>query len=395
MVWAAGGAAHAQEASGVWIDASASHARPPAGAVEADPASYGLLGVRGAFEPAPGVSLSGGLHGGRAASTAGGTWFTGTATADVTRRLGPVSLGGAADAFGLSYTRPFRYSGYGVGVRPRVAAPVGPLVVSIVGDVRRGRWQSGAVTEADDLPGPNPPFGGVQEPATAEADGPLRVTGARIDAGTGIGPGWLRATGEMYDAVNGAVSGVYRGVGAELTMPLGPATASLAARWWQSPDTLDGVHRSETGFRAAVQLPLDRRLTAHAELARSVSDPWWGARGAVATSIGLSWRFGADDGSAARPVAAVVSPASDASRVRFFLRAPDAAEVAIAGSFSDWQPLPMRADGDGWTLELMLEPGLYHFAFVVDGEWHVPEGAPGVSEDGWGRRNASIVVEQE
>lgn len=62
---------------------------------------------------------------------------------------------------------------------------------------------------------------------------------------------------------------------------------------------------------------------------------------------------------------------------------PMATAVAIAGTFNDWRPevTPMVSLGDGrWIKELVLEPGVYEYRFVVDGDWmpdpHASETAP-------------------
>ena len=52
----------------------------------------------------------------------------------------------------------------------------------------------------------------------------------------------------------------------------------------------------------------------------------------------------------------------------------------------------MVPDGRDWVLEIPLAPGTYHFGFLVDGEWFVPETAPGQVSDDWGQMNATIVV---
>lgn len=49
-----------------------------------------------------------------------------------------------------------------------------------------------------------------------------------------------------------------------------------------------------------------------------------------------------------------------------------ASSVAIAGTFNDWRPeaTPMIAMGDGrWLKDLVLEPGMYEYLLVVDGQW--------------------------
>ena len=52
----------------------------------------------------------------------------------------------------------------------------------------------------------------------------------------------------------------------------------------------------------------------------------------------------------------------------------------------------MIQDGRDWVLEIPLLSGTYHFGFLVDGNWFVPEEAPGQVSDDWGQVNATIVV---
>ncbi|MGZ8937970.1 MAG: response regulator [Limisphaerales bacterium] len=59
-------------------------------------------------------------------------------------------------------------------------------------------------------------------------------------------------------------------------------------------------------------------------------------------------------------------------RIHFEFASPTAEQVAIAGSFNDWQPnaTPMIARGDGrWAKQLVLRPGVYEYRFLVDGRW--------------------------
>jgi hypothetical protein len=77
--------------------------------------------------------------------------------------------------------------------------------------------------------------------------------------------------------------------------------------------------------------------------------------------------------------------------VRFTLS--DARQVAIAGEWSDWQPVPLVPAGrDGWQLRLALAPGTYRFTLVVDGtRWLVPAGVVAVP-DGMGGEQGLLVV---
>ena len=59
-------------------------------------------------------------------------------------------------------------------------------------------------------------------------------------------------------------------------------------------------------------------------------------------------------------------------KTSFKLRAPEAAQVFVAGCFNDWNPTAsplMREEEGTWTCTLMLEPGEHEYRFIVDGVW--------------------------
>ena len=60
-------------------------------------------------------------------------------------------------------------------------------------------------------------------------------------------------------------------------------------------------------------------------------------------------------------------------KVMFSLAAPQASRVALWGSFNNWTKnigLMRQDDNGAWKTELQLEPGIYDYRFLVDGEWH-------------------------
>ena len=82
--------------------------------------------------------------------------------------------------------------------------------------------------------------------------------------------------------------------------------------------------------------------------------------------------------------------------VQFLLEAPQARSVAIAGDFNDWQPEVHLEDPDGdgvWTGRIPMRPGVHHYMFVIDGsEWQTDPRAERYTDDGFGNRNAVLVV---
>ena len=63
---------------------------------------------------------------------------------------------------------------------------------------------------------------------------------------------------------------------------------------------------------------------------------------------------------------------SGTSAQTFAFRAPAARSVQLVGDFTHWQkkPVSLRKDDRGvWTAIINLTPGIYHYRFLVDGEW--------------------------
>ena len=89
----------------------------------------------------------------------------------------------------------------------------------------------------------------------------------------------------------------------------------------------------------------------------------------------------------------MLSQDDDRHRVEFRLPSNGASTVAVLGDFSQWDTVEMTVDDEGWWVELVIPTGTYHFGFMVDGEWFIPDNAPDTVPDEWGRRNATLVLE--
>lgn len=83
--------------------------------------------------------------------------------------------------------------------------------------------------------------------------------------------------------------------------------------------------------------------------------------------------------------------------VSFSLSAPHAVSVAVVGEFNGWNPHRtemVRASHAGlWQARLRLPPGVYQYAFVVDGTtWMKDPRSPTVG-DGFGGENSVLLVD--
>jgi 1,4-alpha-glucan branching enzyme len=57
----------------------------------------------------------------------------------------------------------------------------------------------------------------------------------------------------------------------------------------------------------------------------------------------------------------------------FTLNAPGAVSVQLMGDFTQWQnrPISMKKGAQGvWRATVELAPGMHHYRFFADGEWH-------------------------
>jgi hypothetical protein len=98
-----------------------------------------------------------------------------------------------------------------------------------------------------------------------------------------------------------------------------------------------------------------------------------------------------------RPVA-LLRPHATPEGWLFRYRAPEADSVHLIGTFCGWDAqthgLKPGPEPDWWEIVIPLEPGVYEYAFLVNGrEWVIPPHAPMYVDDGFGQRNGVLVIE--
>ena len=149
------------------------------------------------------------------------------------------------------------------------------------------------------------------------------------------------------------------------------------------PAALEAGVMTAVRHRAAAP-SLWRRLTAPREVRLRVR-PWTLAP-ALAAAAALALLL-----SPPRP-----EPKATTVTVRFVLFAPQAQQVALAGTFNQWDPAatPLVSTGASgiWTATLTLPAGEHQYAFVVDGARWVPDPAAPAVDDGFGRRNSVLTL---
>ncbi len=91
---------------------------------------------------------------------------------------------------------------------------------------------------------------------------------------------------------------------------------------------------------------------------------------------------------------AILAPADAVRPVRFSLRAPASARVALIGDFNDWDArrTALRSAAGEWAVTLPLHPGRYRYSFVVDGSRWVADPRTAATDDDFGTPTSEITV---
>lgn len=86
---------------------------------------------------------------------------------------------------------------------------------------------------------------------------------------------------------------------------------------------------------------------------------------------------------------------TEKNKITFALHAPEAEEVRLAGSFTNWDQaaLSLRRQKNGtWVKTVSLPPGAYEYRFVVDGQWRDDPNCPTRKLNSFGSQNCIRVV---
>jgi 1,4-alpha-glucan branching enzyme len=86
----------------------------------------------------------------------------------------------------------------------------------------------------------------------------------------------------------------------------------------------------------------------------------------------------------------------DKKPVIFKVHAPSAREVAVAGTFNDWDPSIrpiVRVNEGDWKIVFFLSPGTYEYRFVIDGLWMDDPSCSNRCRNRYGVENCIVEVE--
>jgi len=386
--------ASAQRTS-LWLEANGSHSRPPSG-TSLEAASYGLFGARLRLDNRR-SAFEFGATAGRGADYANGAWLSGRGAFETSRVRGRFDYGLHGDATGMRYLSPVRIgtdseyeqSMFTGTLRPQAGVSFGGFRFGFEGLFTGGRWASTTVVPVPDR-GPGLPLPGRDrlELQRTEHDGSVSVYGGSATLLRMLGRATVELRGSNLQATNQVAEGRYIGMDATVLLALGGLDVTAGGRYWRIPGD-----DAEAGGHLGAGFAIGERAYLQAIASHAISDPVYGTECGLGFSIGISVRAGG--GGTTQSSIATVGAVSGLGRiVRFVFENRSAKSVAVAGDFTKWEPRTMqRGAGDTWVVELVIEPGVHHFSFIVDGDnWMVPDDAPGLVDDGWGRRNATVIV---
>ena len=363
-------ALHPAGAFGQWgdlrIEVGGSRAFAPSG-TDVAAATYLTAGLQVDRWTRSGSGVFAAISGGMATGAIGGNWGSFVLGGEaVAGAGGPVEVSLSASTYGFTVGGPFVYEARTVVVRPEVRIPMGPVAIVLYGE--GGKGSSTVEFRREDQ---------------------VRVFSHALWHHGGGPELQLRIGRTLTSASYGVLKterGTYRRGELEVRAGTDRSLVAAALRVWDTP-----LGTETTGI-ISVTVPLGGpNWFARLVGGRTDPDPLVrsepGGQGGLIIGRRLV-RFGPRG---ATPVVALRATSGGAA-ARFRVENQAAQRIEVLGDFSGWEPQAMLRDGRAWVLEIPLAAGTYHFGFLVDGEWFVPEGAPGQVSDDWGRMNATIVV---
>jgi hypothetical protein len=182
----------------------------------------------------------------------------------------------------------------------------------------------------------------------------------------------------------------------DLTVGVATPDARVTASGWIAA-RLSSAYESRVAGNVAGRLALSPHFAVEASAGSFLPDLYQGFPAAGFVSLAVRAFLAPQPLAGSRARAEGRRPAlavrSEGAEVLVQFTVPGARLVAVAGEWTDWQPIPLSpAGGDTWQARLALAPGTYRFSLLVDGtRWLVPADIVTVP-DGMGGEQGLLVV---
>jgi hypothetical protein len=178
----------------------------------------------------------------------------------------------------------------------------------------------------------------------------------------------------------------------DLTMGVATPEGRVEVSGWIAM-RVSQAYESRVAGSVSAQVTLSSRVALEASGGSYLPDLYQGFPASGFASIGLRAFLIIPPSPTAAPVPRAAQAVRENGAVVIRFTVPDARQVAIAGEWSDWQPIPLVAVGSHhWEARLALPPGTYRFTLLVDGaRWLVPAGVAVVPDDMGGEQGVLVV----
>ncbi|HEX6558673.1 MAG TPA: glycogen-binding domain-containing protein [Longimicrobiales bacterium] len=293
-----------------------------------------------------------------------GQWFWADATAARPWSRAHSNVRMAATLNGLNYLTPFRYSAFTAQLWPSISINPAAFTVTLTPQVTAGAWRADSVS------------------------GDISVYGSSLSLSRTIALTTVQLAVEAQRTNQGALPGSFAGATLSAATTVAGFVVGSTVRTWHTP------LGHEWGYSAFLTRAVTSNILLTAEAARSVTDPVLATPGSFGASVGFSWRVATQSTRGAGPVAAVGLRSPEGRKVRFTVELANATQVAVSGSFTGWNPIAMQRSGKTFSVELLVPSGTHQYGFLMNGKtWYLPPDAEGIVDDGFGRKNATLVID--
>jgi hypothetical protein len=360
--------------SEVTMEVGASHIGPPSG-VDAATARFAVTGIRASKYSSDGSGIFTSVLVGRSFGPAsGGDFLSGTLGGTMQQDWGAGWTAGVdVRALGFTVRAPFPYRALAAEGGPTLRYRSGRVSVKLKGLAGIGTSRMQLRRRPD-------------TPVVRTINQDLWRMGGTTEVLIGAGNAWVGLGGGAHRTSGGT----YTAGGLRLILGGTQAAAEVRLDVWDTPAG------TETTGGIAIVIPVRGNWSLRGFLGRSEPDPMTLAEpgsGSGGLLLGRTvYRGGITNGRAS--LHEIIAGTETGARVRISVTAPaTATRVEVMGDFGLWDPVPMLQESGRWTVVLEIASGIHHFGFLVDDEWFVPDDAPDVVPDEWGRRSATLVIE--
>jgi hypothetical protein len=153
---------------------------------------------------------------------------------------------------------------------------------------------------------------------------------------------------------------------------------------------------NQSALYASAEYTFTQRFSAVIAAGRQLADPVRGVPDVQVVSAALRmalipWRGLDEEGSSVTAYASVTSD-TDGALLVVKVAAGESQRVEVAGTFSGWQPVPLRRTSEGWEARVVLARGRHRVGVRIDeGPWRAPANL-GKVRDEFGGTSGIIVV---